>query len=114
MVYIVVVFVEVKPESIEAVKTRMSEAAKIYEKDPETLEFSLRQDINNPQRFTIVERYERESSLTEIHQKNPIFADTVAFLRANVTKPNEPHLSQCTLVSPRHRGELSQEDVSQV
>ncbi|WVW79513.1 hypothetical protein I302_101482 [Kwoniella bestiolae CBS 10118] len=91
MVYIVVVFVEVKPESIEAVKKRLSEAAKIYEKDPETLEWSLRQDVSNPQRFTIIERYERESSLTEIHKKNPIFPETVAWLREQVTKPNEPH-----------------------
>ncbi|WWC63880.1 uncharacterized protein I303_106485 [Kwoniella dejecticola CBS 10117] len=91
MVHIVVVFVEAKPESVEAVKKRMTEAGKIYEKDPGTLEFSLKQDVTNPQKFVIVERYDQESSLNEIHRKNPIFAETVAWLRENVVKPNEPH-----------------------
>ncbi|WRT69207.1 uncharacterized protein IL334_006191 [Kwoniella shivajii] len=90
MVYMVIVFVEAKVESIEAVKSRMTEAGKIYEKDPGTIEFSLQQDVSNPQKFILVERYDKQSSHAD-HKQNPIFEETMKWLKENVTKPNEPH-----------------------
>lgn len=59
-----------KPDSIERIKAKLIEAARIYRKDKETVNWFVMQDVHDPRAFTIVERFESEgvsflSSVTE-------------------------------------------------
>ncbi len=63
MVYTIVAHLYTKPDatSIEKVKNKLVEAAQIYRKDKETIQWEVMQDVTDPRAFTVVERYERES-----------------------------------------------------
>lgn len=63
MVYTIVVHLLAKdsPDAIEKLKNKLVEASGVYSKDTETLSWFVMQDFKEPRRFTIVERYERES-----------------------------------------------------
>tara|TARA_R110002060_G_scaffold19566_5_gene26753 strand:+ start:1405 stop:1680 length:276 start_codon:yes stop_codon:yes gene_type:complete len=50
-----------KPDSIERIKAKLIEAARIYRKDKETVDWLVMQDVHDPRAFTIVERFENES-----------------------------------------------------
>jgi quinol monooxygenase YgiN len=50
-----------KPDSIERIKAKLIEAARVYRKDKETVDWIVMQDIHDPRAFTIVERFEQES-----------------------------------------------------
>jgi quinol monooxygenase YgiN len=58
------------PESISKLHAKLLEASAIYSKDKETLSWFVMQSVHDKQDFTIVERYERESS-QEYHLNNP-------------------------------------------
>ncbi|GLI79079.1 hypothetical protein PoHVEF18_007404 [Penicillium ochrochloron] len=72
MVYTIVVHLRAKPdaESISKLHAKLLEASAIYSKDKETLSWFVMQSVHDKQDFTIVERYERESS-QEYHLNNP-------------------------------------------
>jgi len=61
-----------KPESIERIKAKLIEAARIYRKDKETIDWIVMQDVHDSRAFTIVERFENEgvSSLSEGPQQH--------------------------------------------
>lgn len=66
MVYTIIAHLYTKddPTSIEKVKNKLIEAAQIYRKDKETIQWEVMQDVGDPRAFTVVERYERESVST--------------------------------------------------
>lgn len=49
------------PQSIPRLKAKLIEAARIYRKDRETIDWLVIQDVNDPRAFTIVERFENEA-----------------------------------------------------
>ena len=49
------------PDSIPRIKAKLIEAARIYRKDKETIDWLVIQDVHDPKAFTIVERFENES-----------------------------------------------------
>ncbi len=63
MVYTITVhlYANTKPDSIPRLKAKLVEAARIYSKDKETVEWLVMQDIHDPRAFTIVERFESEA-----------------------------------------------------
>lgn len=50
-----------KPDSIERIKAKLVEAARVYRKDKETVDWFVMQDVHDPRAFTIVERFAEES-----------------------------------------------------
>jgi hypothetical protein len=51
------------PDSISRIKAKLVEAARIYRKDKETVDWIVMQDVHDPRAFTIVERFENEGVL---------------------------------------------------
>lgn len=64
MVYTLTVhlYANEKPDSIERIKAKLIEAARVYRKDKETVDWIVMQDVHDPRAFTIVERFEQESA----------------------------------------------------
>ncbi|WVW79528.1 hypothetical protein I302_101497 [Kwoniella bestiolae CBS 10118] len=91
MGFIVVLFLQFGADKVDEIKSKLLDAAAIYRKDPETLEWNVQQDLTDHTKITLVEKYERESSLTEIHRKNPIYQETIDLITSNVTSPIEKH-----------------------
>ncbi|WVQ85846.1 hypothetical protein IAT38_008014 [Cryptococcus sp. DSM 104549] len=87
MVCTMVCLLEAKPEAVDSMKAKLSEVSKIFSKDTETIEWSVQQDIENPAKFCIVEKYVTRESEKLYHQENPIFEPTIAFLKENIVKP---------------------------
>ena len=50
-----------KADSIDRIKAKLIEAARIYRKDKETIDWLVMQDVHDPRAFTIVERFANES-----------------------------------------------------
>ncbi|KAJ3026954.1 UNVERIFIED_CONTAM: hypothetical protein HDU68_004742 [Siphonaria sp. JEL0065] len=90
MVFTLIVHLYTKDdqEAIAKVATKLVEAAQVYSKDPETISWFVMQDHVDKRAFTIVERYERESSL-QIHTANPFYAEFGAFVRPLLEKPSD-------------------------
>lgn len=63
MVYTIVCHLYTLPDdsSISRVKNKLIEASRTYRTDKETLAWDVMQDVHDPRKFTIVERYLRES-----------------------------------------------------
>lgn len=63
MVYTIVAHLYTKddPTAIEKVKNKLIEAAQVFRKVQETIQWEVMQDVDDPRAFTVVERYERES-----------------------------------------------------
>lgn len=63
MVYTIVVHLYAKEdaESISKLKAKLVEASQVYSKDRETLSWFVMQDVSDPRKFSIVERYAQES-----------------------------------------------------
>jgi hypothetical protein len=63
MVYTIVVHLYAKDneEDISKLKAKLAEASAVYSKDKETLSWFVMQDVSDPRKFTIVERYLKES-----------------------------------------------------
>jgi quinol monooxygenase YgiN len=49
------------PDSIPRLKAKLVEAARIYRRDRETVDWLVMQDVHDPRSFTIVERFENEA-----------------------------------------------------
>ncbi|KAG0648128.1 hypothetical protein D0Z07_5981 [Hyphodiscus hymeniophilus] len=63
-----------KPDSIDRIKAKLIDAARVYRKDKETVDWIVMQDVHDPRAFTIVERFEQESS-QKYHLENPYTFD---------------------------------------
>jgi hypothetical protein len=63
MVYTIVVhlYANDSEEDISKLKAKLAEASAVYSKDKETLSWFVMQDVSDPRKFTIVERYLKES-----------------------------------------------------
>jgi quinol monooxygenase YgiN len=63
MVYTIVVHLYAKPEAeaIAKLKAKLVEASTVYSQDKETLSWFVMQDVSDERKFTIVERYLKES-----------------------------------------------------
>jgi hypothetical protein len=63
MVYTITVhlYANDKPDSIDRIKAKLIEAARVYRKDKETIDWFVMQDVHDPRAFTIVERFDQES-----------------------------------------------------
>ena len=63
MVYTIVVHLYAKDdqEAIDKIKAKLVEASQVYSKDKETLAWHVMQDLKDPRKFCIVERYLKES-----------------------------------------------------
>lgn len=57
-------------ESISKLKAKLVEASNVYSNDKETISWFVMQSVFDKQDFTIVERYEQETS-QEYHLNNP-------------------------------------------
>ncbi|GAA5894325.1 hypothetical protein JCM6882_007631 [Rhodosporidiobolus microsporus] len=74
MVYTIVCHLAAKPEHVDDLKAELANASKIYSKDKETIAFHVMQHAEDPTLFTLVERYEQESS-QKYHLENPYWAE---------------------------------------
>ncbi|KEQ90840.1 hypothetical protein AUEXF2481DRAFT_53615, partial [Aureobasidium subglaciale EXF-2481] len=72
MVYTLVVHLYAKEDqtSINKLIAKLQEASQVYTNDKECLGWFVMQDTKDPRAFTIVERYEHESS-QKYHLENP-------------------------------------------
>ncbi|KKY30588.1 hypothetical protein UCDDA912_g09446 [Diaporthe ampelina] len=72
MVYVITVHLHANdhPDSVDKIKAKLIEASRVYSKDKETLSWFVSQSTSDPRDFTIVERYEQESS-QKYHLENP-------------------------------------------
>ncbi|ESZ96224.1 hypothetical protein SBOR_3382 [Sclerotinia borealis F-4128] len=58
------------PDSVPRLKAKLIEASRMYKQDKETVDWIVMQDVHDPKAFTIVERFEQESS-QKYHLDNP-------------------------------------------
>ncbi|KAF3352091.1 hypothetical protein VDGD_03949 [Verticillium dahliae] len=72
MVYTITVhlYANDHPDSIDRIKAKLIEASRVYVNDRETVNWFVMQDVHDPRAFTIVERFEQESS-QKYHLENP-------------------------------------------
>ncbi|KAF2438649.1 hypothetical protein P171DRAFT_423992 [Karstenula rhodostoma CBS 690.94] len=88
MVYTIVVHLYAKEdqESIEKLKAKLVEASQVYSKDKETLSWFVMQDVADKRKFTIVERYLKESS-QKYHLENPYWKTFDPYVIPLLEKP---------------------------
>ncbi|KAE9405426.1 hypothetical protein BT96DRAFT_916137 [Gymnopus androsaceus JB14] len=92
MVYTIVVHLHAndEPGSVEKIKAKLLEAASVYRKDKETIHWFVSQDHEDPRSFTIVERYEQESS-QQYHLKNPYWKTFDPYVKPLLDQPMDMH-----------------------
>ncbi|GAA5894328.1 hypothetical protein JCM6882_007632 [Rhodosporidiobolus microsporus] len=88
MVYTLVCHVLVKPAHVDDMKAELTKASSIYSKDKETIGWHVMQHEANPTLFTIVERFEKESS-QRYHLENPYWATFNPKVEPYLAKPIE-------------------------
>ncbi|KAH7273306.1 hypothetical protein FSOLCH5_001809 [Fusarium solani] len=88
MVYTIVVHLYAKDdqECIDKLSAKLIEASRVYSKDQETISWFVMQDIKDPRAFTIVERYEQESS-QKYHLENPYWKTFDPYVIPLLEKP---------------------------
>ncbi|GAB7344202.1 hypothetical protein MBLNU457_2093t1 [Dothideomycetes sp. NU457] len=88
MVYTIVVHLYAKAdqESLKKLVAKLQEASQVYSNDKETLSWFVMQDIKDERAFTIVERYEKESS-QEYHLSNPYWQTFDKYVLPLLEKP---------------------------
>ncbi|OCK99965.1 uncharacterized protein K441DRAFT_702692 [Cenococcum geophilum 1.58] len=117
MVYTIVVHLYAKdsPTDIEKLKNKLVEASQVYSKDHETVGWHVMQDHQDPRAFTIVERYERESS-QKYHLENPYWKTFDPYVMPLLEKPMDlrrfNELDTSITASGDHRHEASHPDPS--
>lgn len=73
MVYTLVVHFRAKssePEVLSKIENKLIQASRVYSQDKETVSWLVMRSVHDERDFTIVERYERESS-QKYHLENP-------------------------------------------
>ncbi|OCK74264.1 hypothetical protein K432DRAFT_363822 [Lepidopterella palustris CBS 459.81] len=88
MVYTIVVHLYAKDDqtSISKLQHKLIEASTVYGKDRETVGWHVMQSVSDPRAFTIVERYERESS-QKYHLENPYWKSFDPYVIPLLEKP---------------------------
>ncbi|KAF2677489.1 hypothetical protein K458DRAFT_436606 [Lentithecium fluviatile CBS 122367] len=88
MVYTIVVHLYAKEdkEAIEKLKAKLVEASIVYSRDRETLGWFVMQDVGDERKFTIVERYLKESS-QKYHLENPYWKTFDPYVNPLLEKP---------------------------
>jgi len=88
MVYTIVVHLYAKDDAscITKLHDKLIEASQVYSKDKETLSWFVMQDHKDPRAFTIVERYEQESS-QQYHLGNPYWKTFDPYVMPLLVKP---------------------------
>jgi len=88
MVYSLVVHMYAKddPAIIKKLHNKLIEASRIYSKDKETVSWFVMQSTSDPRAFTIVERYEQESS-QQYHLNNPYWKTFDPYVLPLLDKP---------------------------
>ncbi|VUC25955.1 unnamed protein product [Clonostachys rosea] len=88
MVYTIVVHLYAKDdkEAIAKLNAKLIEASRIYSQDNETISWFVMQDHKDPRAFTIVERYEQESS-QKYHLENPYWKTFDPYVIPLLEKP---------------------------
>ncbi|TGO23271.1 hypothetical protein BPAE_0138g00240 [Botrytis paeoniae] len=74
------------PESIPRIKAKLIEASRVYKQDKETVDWIVMQDVHDPRAFTIVERFEQESS-QKYHLENPYWKTFDPYVVPLLAKP---------------------------
>ncbi|CAF1166689.1 unnamed protein product [Adineta ricciae] len=90
MVFTIIVHLDVKSEHIDKVKAKLIEANRVYAKDKGTIDWFVSQDVNDPTKFAIVERYEQRSDL-QTHINNPYYKEFGRYVKPLLTKSIELH-----------------------
>ncbi|OWZ07375.1 hypothetical protein PHMEG_00020241 [Phytophthora megakarya] len=92
MVYTLVVHLHAKEgkDVEEKIHNKLIEASQTYMKDAEVIGWHVMQDHVDSRKWTIVERYERASSL-KIHQANPYYAEFGIYVKDLLTQPVAVH-----------------------
>ncbi|KAF7347510.1 putative Antibiotic biosynthesis monooxygenase [Mycena venus] len=72
MVFTLIAHLWTQPGKEAEMKALLLEASQIYLKDEGTINWFVMQDTKDPTAWSIVERYEAESSLT-LHTENPYY-----------------------------------------
>ncbi|GAA6035594.1 hypothetical protein JCM8097_004919 [Rhodosporidiobolus ruineniae] len=88
MVYTLVCHMLVKPEFVQDAIAHLKESTEVYSKDIGTIHWLTMQDVHDPCKFTIVERFEQESS-QEHHLANPFWATWNPKVEPWLVKPIE-------------------------
>ncbi|KAH6886247.1 hypothetical protein B0T10DRAFT_563448 [Thelonectria olida] len=88
MVYTIVVHLYAKDdeECIKKLSLKLIEASRVYSQDKETISWFVMQDFKDPRAFTIVERYEQESS-QKYHLENPYWQTFDPYVIPLLDKP---------------------------
>ncbi|KAF2770199.1 hypothetical protein EJ03DRAFT_326599 [Teratosphaeria nubilosa] len=88
MVYTLVVHLYAKDgkSSIDKLIAKLQEASQVYSNDKETLGWFVMQSESDPRAFTIVERYEHESS-QKYHLENPYWQTFDKYVLPLLDKP---------------------------
>ncbi|CAN8103786.1 unnamed protein product [Discula destructiva] len=88
MVYTITVHLRAnaEPSSVEKLKAKLVEASRIYSQDKETISWFVMQSVHDPRDFTIVERYEHESS-QKYHLENPYWKTFDPYVIPLLEKP---------------------------
>ncbi|KLU89690.1 hypothetical protein MAPG_08660 [Magnaporthiopsis poae ATCC 64411] len=79
-------YVNDDPASIDKLKAKLIDCARVYVKDKETISWFVMQNTKDPRSFTIIERYENEGSL-KIHTDNPYFQTFAPYVTPLLEKP---------------------------
>lgn len=64
---------EVKEDCVDKMVKKLKESSEIYRKDEGTIDWIVSQDVNDPKKFGIVERFESKYH-TRFHLENPYWA----------------------------------------
>ncbi|KAF5649460.1 antibiotic biosynthesis monooxygenase [Fusarium tjaetaba] len=88
MVYTIVVHLYAKDddESLKKLTAKLIEASRVYSQDKETLSWHVMQSTADRRAFTIVERYEQESS-QKYHLENPYWKTFDPYVIPLLEKP---------------------------
>jgi len=95
MVYTITVHMTAKsePECIRKLKNKLIEASRVYSQDKETLSWFVMQSVFDSREFTIVERYEKESS-QQYHLNNPYWKTFDPYVLPLLAKPMDLRRSE--------------------
>ncbi|KAF9760613.1 hypothetical protein IL306_004232 [Fusarium sp. DS 682] len=88
MVYTIVVHLYAKDdeECLKKLTAKLIEASRVYSQDKETLSWHVMQSTHDRRAFTIVERYEQESS-QKYHLENPYWKTFDPYVIPLLEKP---------------------------
>jgi len=90
MVFTLIVHLYAKDDasSIQKLHDKLIEASGVYIKDQETLSWFVMHDPKDPRAFTIIERYEKDTSI-QYHRANPYYKTFGSYVAPLLARPME-------------------------